>query len=84
MNSRKPCAHLKSMYTLNFLLKDLVHKTVLLHHRDPFKRHARDGNSVECPTPPCATIELPRTVSVGTERRTRDVLYEQLGWLETF
>jgi hypothetical protein len=53
------------MNILDFLLKDLVHKTVLLHRRDPFKRRARDGNSIECPTTPCATIELNRKVRVG-------------------
>lgn len=84
MNSREPCAHLETMNILNFLLEDFVHKTVLLHHRDPFKRRTRDGDSIECSTPSYAEIELMRIVSVGAERRTRDILYEQLGWLETF
>ena len=53
------------MNIFNFLFEDIVHKTVLLHHRDPFKRRARNGNSIECPTTPCVTIELTRTVSVG-------------------
>ena len=52
------------MNTFDFCFKGLVHKTVLLHHWNPFKRCARDGNSIEWPTAPCVTNESTRTVSM--------------------
>ena len=73
------------MNTIDFLFKSLVHKTVLLNHRDPFGSRVRDGNCIKRSAPFCTTttIEWARTVNVGAEWRTRDVLFEQLRWLET-
>lgn len=79
------------MYTLNFFLEDLIHKTVLLHHWDTLKCLARNSNRIERPTATYFESEYNKheTALRGcgqlvVEWRTRDVLYEQLGGLKTF
>jgi len=65
--------YLKAMNTLDFLLEDLIHKAVLLHHRDPFKCLARNSNSIERPT---ATYSE-NIKSEYTRMRATEVAYQR-------